>query len=111
MPRLCSGQMLRAFGLTEPEAGSDAGNTQTRARLDGDEWVINGSKQFITNAGTDISGLVVITVVTSADGERRREISNIVVHAKLANIATEIESCRLLVQKAAWLKDRGQNHR
>jgi alkylation response protein AidB-like acyl-CoA dehydrogenase len=79
MPRLCSGQMLGAFGLTEPEAGSDAGNTQTRARLDGDEWVINGSKQFITNAGTDISGVVVITVVTSDDGERRREISNILV--------------------------------
>jgi short-chain 2-methylacyl-CoA dehydrogenase len=204
MPRLCSGEMLGAFGLTEPEAGSDAGNTQTRARLDGDEWVINGSKQFITNAGTDISGLVVITVVTSADGERRREISNIVVEngtsgyeqgppyrkmgwhasdtrplsfsdcrvpvenlvgprgnglkqffqvldigrigvaamgvglaqgafdealayakqrkafgqpisrfqtiqAKLANLATEIEACRLLVQKAAWLKDQGQN--
>ena len=204
MPRLCSGQMLGAFGLTEPEAGSDAGNTQTRARLDGDEWVINGSKQFITNAGTDISGVVVITVVTSDDGERRREISNILVEngtsgyeqgpqyrkmgwhasdtrplsfsdcrvpvenlvgprgdglkqffqvldigrigvaamgvglaqgafdealayakqrkafgqpisrfqtiqAKLANLATEIEACRLLVQKAAWLKDQGEN--
>src|SRR5271170_1284442 len=68
MPRLCAGQILGAFGLTEPEAGSDAGNTQTRARLDGDEWVVNGSKQFITNAGTDISGLVAITAVTSDDG-------------------------------------------
>jgi alkylation response protein AidB-like acyl-CoA dehydrogenase len=204
MPQLCSGQSLGAFGLTEPDAGSDAGNTQTRARLDGDEWVINGSKQFITNAGTEISGLVVITVVTSADGERRREISNILVEngtdgyqpgppyrkmgwhasdtrplsfsdcrvpvenlvgprgnglkqffqvldigrigvaamgvglaqgafdealayakqrkafgqpisrfqtiqAKLANLSTEIEACRLLVQKAAWLKDQEQN--
>ncbi|HEX3615687.1 MAG TPA: acyl-CoA dehydrogenase family protein [Solirubrobacteraceae bacterium] len=204
MPRLCSGEMLGAFGLTEPEAGSDAGNTQTRARLEHGEWVINGAKQFITNAGTDISGLVVITAVTgSADGDRN-EISNILVEngtagyepgpqyrkmgwhasdtrplsfadcrvpednlvgargrglqqffqvldigrigvaamgvglaqgaldealayakqrrafgkpissfqtiqAKLANLATEIEACRLLVQKAAWLKDEGKN--
>jgi short/branched chain acyl-CoA dehydrogenase len=83
LPRLCSGQVLGAFGLTEPEAGSDAGNTQTRAQLEDGNWVINGSKQFITNAGTDISGLVVITAVTgrgAADGgERTREISNLIV--------------------------------
>jgi short-chain 2-methylacyl-CoA dehydrogenase len=204
MPQLCSGKILGAFGLTEPEAGSDAGNTQTRAILEGEQWVINGSKQFITNAGTEISGLVVITAVTSDPGERRREISNIVVEngtagyeqglpyrkmgwhasdtrplsftdcrvpvenligprgnglkqffqvldigrigvaamgvglaqgafdealayakerkafgqpiarfqtiqAKLANIATQIEACRLLVQKAAWLKDQGED--
>jgi short/branched chain acyl-CoA dehydrogenase len=204
MPRLCSGEILGAFGLTEPEAGSDAGNTKTRARLEDGEWVINGAKQFITNAGTDISGVVVITAVTdSADGDRN-EISNILVEngtpgyepgpqyrkmgwhasdtrplaftdcrvpeenlvggrgrglqqffqvldigrigvaamgvglaqgaldealayakerrafgkpissfqtiqAKLANLATEIEACRLLVQKAAWLKDEGKN--
>ena len=48
---------LGAFGLTEPEAGSDAGNTRTRARLEDGEWVIDGAKQFITNAGTDISGV------------------------------------------------------
>ena len=53
MPKLCAGERLGAFGLTEPEAGSDAGNTRTRAELDGDEWVINGAKQFITNAGTE----------------------------------------------------------
>jgi alkylation response protein AidB-like acyl-CoA dehydrogenase len=64
LPRLCSGEQLGAFGLTEPEAGSDAGNTQTRAALADGEWVINGSKQFITNAGTEISGCVVITAVT-----------------------------------------------
>ncbi len=75
LPRLCSGERLSAFGLTEPEAGSDAGNTQTRAALEDGEWVINGSKQFITNAGTDISGLVVITAVTGPD----REISNLLV--------------------------------
>src|SRR5664279_4484120 len=64
MPRLCRGERLGAFGLTEPEAGSDAGNTQTRAVLEDGEWVINGSKQFITNAGTDISGVVCITAKT-----------------------------------------------
>jgi short-chain 2-methylacyl-CoA dehydrogenase len=74
MPRLCSGERLGAFGLTEPEAGSDAGNVRTRAQLDGDEWVINGAKQFITNSGTDISGFVTITARTGDD-----EVSNILV--------------------------------
>ena len=74
MPRLCSGERLGAFGLTEPEAGSDAGNTRTRAELDGDEWVINGAKQFITNSGTDISGFVTITARTGED-----EVSNLLV--------------------------------
>src|SRR5215207_5465570 len=64
MPLLCSGERLGAFGLTEPEAGSDAGNTRTRAELDGGDWVINGAKQFITNSGTDISGFVTITART-----------------------------------------------
>src|SRR5438270_1335048 len=207
LPRLCSGERLGAFGLTEPEAGSDAGNTQTRAVLEDGEWVINGSKQFITNAGTDISGVVVITAVTggSRDGNgSAREISNLLVangvdgyepgepyrkmgwnasdtrpltfadcrvpeenlvgargaglrqffhvldigrigvaamgvglaqgaldqalayarerrafgqpissfqtiQAKLANLSTEIEATRMLVHKAAWLKDQGRN--
>jgi short/branched chain acyl-CoA dehydrogenase len=74
LPDLCAGRKLGAFGLTEPEAGSDAGNTRTRASLDGSEWVIDGAKQFITNAGTDISGHVCITARTGDD-----EISNIVV--------------------------------
>jgi alkylation response protein AidB-like acyl-CoA dehydrogenase len=74
LPQLASGQKLAAFGLTEPNAGSDAGATRTRADLRGGEWVINGAKIFITNAGTDISGYVTITAVTG-DGE----ISNIVV--------------------------------
>jgi short/branched chain acyl-CoA dehydrogenase len=74
LPRLCSGEVLGAFGLTEPEAGSDAGNTRTRARLDDGEWVIDGAKQFITNAGTDISGVVCITARTGDD-----EISNLIV--------------------------------
>jgi alkylation response protein AidB-like acyl-CoA dehydrogenase len=82
LPVLCSGERLGAFGLTEPEAGSDAGNTRTRAALADGEWVINGSKQFITNAGTEISGMVVITAVTGAggpDGDRGREISNLLI--------------------------------
>jgi alkylation response protein AidB-like acyl-CoA dehydrogenase len=86
LPPLCRGERLGAFGLTEPEAGSDAGNTKTRAELESGEWVINGAKQFITNAGTDISGLVVITAVTgrtNGSGAGRegaqREISNLVV--------------------------------
>jgi short/branched chain acyl-CoA dehydrogenase len=79
MPRLCSGERLGAFGLTEPEAGSDAGNTRTRARLDGGEWAIDGAKQFITNAGTDISGLVCITALTGDGNGDGKEISNIIV--------------------------------
>jgi short-chain 2-methylacyl-CoA dehydrogenase len=74
LPDLASGRKLAAFGLTEPEAGSDAGATRTRAELRDGEWVINGSKMFITNAGTDITACVTITAVTGED-----EISNIVV--------------------------------
>ncbi|MGP0102726.1 MAG: acyl-CoA dehydrogenase family protein [Solirubrobacteraceae bacterium] len=80
MPRLCSGERLGAFGLTEPEAGSDAGNTRTRAQLENGEWVIDGAKQFITNAGTDISGMVCITAVTGDAGDdANKQISNIIV--------------------------------
>lgn len=78
LPQLCSGRKLAAFGLTEPEAGSDAGNTQTRAALQGDEWVVNGAKQFITNSGTEISGCVTITAVTGQQNGAK-EISNIIV--------------------------------
>jgi short/branched chain acyl-CoA dehydrogenase len=74
LPDLCAGRKLGAFGLTEPEAGSDAGNVRTRASLDGGEWVIDGAKQFITNSGTDISGHVAITARTGED-----EISNIII--------------------------------
>jgi short-chain 2-methylacyl-CoA dehydrogenase len=204
MPRLCQGEILGSFGLTEPDAGSDAGNTKTRAVAHDGHWVINGSKQFITNAGTSISGLVVITAVTGTDPNGGREISNILVEhgtpgyepgpqyrkmgwnasdtrplsfsdcrvpldnlvgvrgaglrqflrvldigrigvaamgvglaqgaldealayaherrafgqpiskfqaiqAKLAHMSTEIEACRLLVRKAAWLKDLGRD--
>jgi alkylation response protein AidB-like acyl-CoA dehydrogenase len=74
LPDLCAGRRLGAFGLTEPEAGSDAGNVKTHARLEDGEWVIDGAKQFITNAGTEITGHVAITVRT---GEG--EISNLIV--------------------------------
>jgi len=74
LPDLASGQRLAAFGLTEPEAGSDAGATRTTAELRDGSWVVNGSKIFITNAGTDISACVTITAVTG-DGE----ISNLIV--------------------------------
>jgi short/branched chain acyl-CoA dehydrogenase len=74
LPQLASGEKLGAFGLTEPGAGSDAGATRTRAELQDGGWVINGSKIFITNAGTDISGCVTITALTS-DGE----VSNLIV--------------------------------
>jgi len=79
LPDLCAGRRLGAFGLTEPDAGSDAGNTKTRASLDGGEWVINGAKQFITNAGTQISGHVAITAVTGESPDGRKEISNLIV--------------------------------
>src|SRR5215218_8839347 len=88
LPELCSGRRLAAFGLTEPEAGSDAGATRTRARLEDGEWVIDGAKQFITNAGTEISGCVTITARTSDGGSRGgdeggqapgAEISNLIV--------------------------------
>jgi alkylation response protein AidB-like acyl-CoA dehydrogenase len=79
LPRLCSGERLASFGLTEPEAGSDAGNVRTTARLEDGEWVINGAKQFITNSGTDISAVVAITAVTGTDERGRKEVSNILV--------------------------------
>jgi short-chain 2-methylacyl-CoA dehydrogenase len=199
LPQLTSGQKLGAFGLTEPEAGTDAGNTRTRAARDNGDWVINGAKQFITNAGTDISGVVSITARTGDDeissfivphgtpgyeqGEPYRkmgwnasdtrpltftdcrvpeedmlgprgagykqflhvlDIGRIgvaamgvglaqgaldealayakqrkafgqpiskfqIIQAKLADLSTEIEAARLLVYKAARLKDRGEN--
>jgi short-chain 2-methylacyl-CoA dehydrogenase len=84
LPDLCSGRRLGAFGLTEPEAGSDAANTRTRARRDDGEWVIDGAKQFITNAGTEISGHVAITARTGEGTQPPStagtgEISNLIV--------------------------------
>jgi hypothetical protein len=75
LPQLTSGDSLAAFGLTEAGGGTDAGSTRTRAELDGGDWVINGSKQFITNSGTDITSLVTVTAVTGTDANGAKEIS------------------------------------
>ncbi|MFC8302149.1 acyl-CoA dehydrogenase family protein [Specibacter sp. NPDC057265] len=83
LPALTSGTALAGFGLTEPDAGTDAGGTATRARLENDQWVIDGSKQFITNSGTSITAFVIVTAVTGtselADGSVKKEISTIIV--------------------------------
>jgi short-chain 2-methylacyl-CoA dehydrogenase len=92
LPDLASGKKLAAFGLTEADAGSDAGATRTTARLEDGEWVIDGSKMFITNAGTEITACVTITAVT-ADGE----ISNIIVPNGTAGYAISEP-----MQKLGW---------
>ncbi|MEV1289745.1 acyl-CoA dehydrogenase family protein [Micromonospora sp. NPDC049679] len=79
LPKLVAGEALAGFGLTEPGFGSDAGGTATRAVLDGDEWVINGSKAFITNSGTDITALVTVTAVTGVKPDGSKELSTIIV--------------------------------
>ncbi|GAC1303876.1 MAG: acyl-CoA dehydrogenase [Vulcanimicrobiaceae bacterium] len=76
---LARGEMLWGFGLTEPQAGSDAGGTRTRADLRDGSWTINGTKAFITNSGTDVTGGTTITAVTGTDAQGRSEISNFVV--------------------------------
>ena len=84
LPDLVSGDKLAGFGLTEPGAGSDAGATKTKAELVNGEWVVNGSKQFITNSGSEITSLVTVTARTGVStspttGEERPEISTIIV--------------------------------
>ncbi|MGH3611828.1 MAG: acyl-CoA dehydrogenase family protein, partial [Pseudonocardia sp.] len=81
LPSLTTGERLGAFGLTEPGGGSDAGATRTTAELDGAEWVVNGSKAFITNAGTDITSLVTVTAITGTGSGAHKEISAIIVPA------------------------------
>ncbi len=78
---MCRGEILGAFGLTEPGGGSDAGSTKTTARLEGGRWVIDGSKAFITNSGTAITGMVTVTAVTGTAADGRKEISAIIVPA------------------------------
>lgn len=79
LPQLCSGEALGAFGLTEAGGGSDAGASRTTAKLEDGQWVINGSKAFITNSGTDITKLVTVTAVTSTNAAGKKEISSILV--------------------------------
>jgi len=76
---LARGEMLWGFGLTEPQAGSDAGGLRTRAELRDGAWIVNGTKAFITNSGTDISGGTTITAVTGTDARGRPEVSNLIV--------------------------------
>lgn len=95
LPQLTSAQALAGFGLTEPDAGSDAGGTRTTAREEGGNFVINGAKEFITNSGTDITRLVTVTAVTGelppkqAGGAPRKEISTILVPADTAGFTAE----------------------
>ena len=79
LPRLCSGEALAAFGLTESGGGSDAGATRTTARLEDGHWVVNGSKAFITNSGTDLTELVTVTAVTGTRPDGGKEISAIAI--------------------------------
>lgn len=79
LPDLVSGQALAGFGLTEPDGGSDASGMRTTAHLDGDEWVINGAKTFITNSGTSITSLVIVACVTGTKPDGTKELSTIIV--------------------------------
>jgi alkylation response protein AidB-like acyl-CoA dehydrogenase len=98
LPTLCRGEKLAAFGLTEPGGGSDAGATRTTARLEGDEWVINGTKSFITNSGTEITSAVTVTAVTGRKPDGRPEISAILVPAGTPGFTVSRE-----YSKVGWL--------
>ncbi|WP_300344615.1 acyl-CoA dehydrogenase family protein [Nesterenkonia sp.] len=91
LPDLLSGKRLAGFGLTESEAGSDASGTKTTARLEDGQWVIDGTKEFITNSGTDITSLVTVTAVTGTsrrdDGSTAKEISTIIVPSGTAGFS------------------------
>src|SRR4051795_6080385 len=89
LPDLVAGRALAAFGLTEPEAGSDAGATRTRARLEGDSWVVDGAKAFITNSGTAITSVVTVTARTGERSDGRAEISAILVPAGTPGFTVE----------------------
>lgn len=79
LPRLCSGECLAAFGLTEPDAGSDAGSSRTTATLEGDHWTINGQKIFITNAACSLTGVIVVQAATGKRDDGKPEISCLIV--------------------------------
>jgi short/branched chain acyl-CoA dehydrogenase len=89
LPDLVSGRALAGFGLTEPEAGSDAGATRTRAVRDGEEWVVNGAKAFITNSGTDITSVVTVTARTGTNEDGSPQISAIMVPAGTPGFVVE----------------------
>lgn len=79
LPRLCSGECLAAFGLTEPDAGSDAGSSRTTATLDGEHWTINGQKIFITNSACELTGVIIVQAVTGQREDGKPEISCLIV--------------------------------
>jgi short/branched chain acyl-CoA dehydrogenase len=79
LPKLCSGKMLAAFGLTEPQAGSDAGSSRTKGELQGDHWVINGSKIFITNSANPLTGVIIVQAITGMREDGKRELSCLIV--------------------------------
>ena len=89
LPDLVAGHALAAFGLTESEAGSDAGATRTKARIDGDEWVVSGSKAFITNSGTDITSVVTVTARTGENPDGSAEISTILIPSGTTGFTVE----------------------
>jgi len=89
LPDLVAGRALAAFGLTEAEAGSDAGATRTRARLDGDEWVVDGAKAFITNSGTDITSVVTITARTGENPDGSAQLSTIMIPSGTTGLIVE----------------------
>ena len=89
LPDLVAGRTLAGFGLTEPDAGSDAGATRTKAVRDGDEWVVDGAKAFITNSGTDITSVVTVTARTGTDDKGRPEISAIMIPSGTTGFTVE----------------------
>ena len=86
LPDLLAGRALAAFALTEPDSGSDAGALATRAVLDGDSWVINGSKQFITNAGSDITSVINVSARTGVRDDGQPGISTLIVPRQAAGV-------------------------
>jgi short-chain 2-methylacyl-CoA dehydrogenase len=89
LPDLVTGRTLAGFGLTEPGSGSDAGATRTKAELVEGEWVINGSKQFITNSGSEITSVVTVTARTGGGGDERTEVSSIIIPADTPGFTAE----------------------
>jgi len=89
LPRLCSGEMLAAFGLTEPEAGSDAGSSRTTAQFKDGRWVINGRKIFITNSACPMTGVIIVQAVTGRRAEGKPEVSCLLVPAGSAGLTAE----------------------
>jgi len=96
LPKACRGESLWAFGLTEPNAGSDAGHTRTTGVLDGDEWVINGSKIFITNASTDISDGIIALCRTGTRENGQPELTSIIVEKGTPGMETRVMHGKLM---------------